>query len=64
MSKREDAIKALMAEADTEFGWLSDAQGAVTGVDETYGTVFFAGEGSIDVGHAVSIVLHAIGEDG
>lgn len=63
MSKREDAIEALMADANSEYGWLSDAQGAVNGVDETYGTVFFAGEGSIDVGHAVSIMLHAIGED-
>lgn len=64
MNKREAAIEALMADADSPLGWLSDAQGAVTGVDEIYGTVDFAGAGSIDVGHAVSIVLHAIGEDG
>ena len=62
MSKREAAIEALMEEANTEFGWLSDAQGAVNVLDDMYGTVFFDGEGSIDVVHAVSIVLDAIRE--
>lgn len=62
MSKLEVAVAALMEEANTEFGWLSDAQGAVDGLDDMYGTVFFDGEGSIDVVHAVSIVLDAIRE--
>lgn len=56
--KHHDAImQAVTADAENPEGWLSDAQDSIRGVYTFYGNVDFCGEGSIDVGHLVSLVL-------
>lgn len=54
------AVANLAAEVDDEHGWLSDAQYAQLEWDEDNQSISFCGEGSIDVGHLVSIVLGAV----
>lgn len=51
----KEAIQALTNTVHDEDGWLSDAQEAQLYVVGEY--VFFCGEGSIDLGHLVSLVL-------
>lgn len=55
--------EALVADAHADDGWLSDAQTARLSVN-TEGSVFFCGEGSIDVAHVASIAVAALREAG
>jgi len=56
----EAVIERLASEVDDDCGWLSDAQNARPEWDAGNRSVRFCGEGSIDVGHMVSIVLEAV----
>lgn len=61
MTAHDRALAALMEQVHDTEGWLSDAQYANLAIlDES---VVFCGEGSIDVSHMVSIVLHEAGVD-
>lgn len=62
MIDRNKIIGEIILGVHDEHGWLSDAQDAQLEVDE-WGTVFFCGEGSIDVRHLVEIVLSAVEEN-
>lgn len=58
---RARIVAALASEVDDEDGWLSDAQDARPEWDENNQAIHFCGEGSIDVGHLVSIVMSELG---
>lgn len=62
MNIRDKAVEALEQDVHSREGWLSDAQDAQlqVGYDQT---VSFCGEGSIDLGHLVSIVLNVVQEE-
>lgn len=57
MKHYDEIVWAVTEDAENPEGWLSDAQDAILGVYTFYGNVDFCGEGSIDVGHLVSLVL-------
>lgn len=57
MKHHDEIVRAVTEDAYNEYGWLSNAQDAIRDVSVTYGEVSFCGEGSIDVGHLVSLVL-------
>lgn len=54
---REKITNALAAQVHDPYGWLSDAQDAQLYWDFRSGVIEFAGEGSIDLGHLVNVVL-------
>ena len=57
MSEHDEAVLRLASTAFDDDGWMSDAQDARLEWDGNGQTLHFCGEGSIDVGHAVSIIL-------
>lgn len=57
MSDHDEAVLRLASTAFDDDGWMSDAQDAQLEWDGNGQTLHFCGEGSIDVGHAVSIAL-------
>jgi hypothetical protein len=60
MDIRERVVARLSEDVNAEDGWLSDAQNARPEWHESSKAVYFCGEGSVDVGHMVSIVLDEI----
>lgn len=59
MSKtHEELVAAAAADIHEEFGWLSDAQHAQLDYDASSKSIHFCGDGSIDLGHLVSLILH------
>ena len=60
MSLREELVATLAEDVHEECGWLSDAQDAQLAYDPFNEAVQFCGEGSIDLGHLVGLVLQHI----
>lgn len=57
-NKMDKIAKALIADVHNEDGWLSDAQEARLEV-QADGSVYFHGEGTIDINHIAEIAARA-----